>query len=423
MGAIMGSKNLKAVVVAGNAKSGVAEEAKISELTKQLRDAFSNNFFSVAYREYGTMLYTDMGMFLGDTPAKYFTKSVFPARQVTGQALREQFTVTNYACSGCPIGCGRTVKHFKKGLDEIDGPEYETAVGFGPLCMNSDLKSIVWANHLCNAAGIDTISASVSIAYALHLFEQGILSQKKAGMKLVWGDSNTIVKLVEMIINKEGIGKLLGEGTRRMAEALGANPDEAAHVKGLEMPMHDARAFTGEAISYATGPRGACHLKGDYYGVDLAGVYPEIGVFAGDRFSSQGKAEMAAKYQSFKDLFDSLLMCKFAPVTVTNVAEVLSGITGWKYSPDDILKAGDRSINLKRAISNKLGITRKDDKLPAICAEPLTEGTTAGKAPDMDVMLKEYYAFRQWDWATGKPKKEKLVELGLADVAKDLWGK
>jgi len=423
MGALMGSKNLKAVVAGGTARSTVADGDKISELAKTLRESISNNFMSVAYREYGTMLYIDMGMFMGDTPARYFTRSVFPARQVTGQALREQFTVVNYACAGCPIGCGRTVKNFKKGIGEIDGPEYETAIGFGPLCMNSDLKSIIWANHLCNAAGIDTISTSVSIAYAMYLYEQGILSEKKAGMKLKWGDAPTIIKLVEMIINKEGIGKLLSEGTRRMAEALGADPADAAHVKGLEMPMHDARAFSGEAISYATGPRGACHLKGDYYGVELGGAFPELGVFAGDRFQIEGKAKMAANFQSWKDLFDSLLMCKFAPVTVTNVAETLSGITGWKYAPEDIVKAGERSINIKRAISNKLGVTRKDDRLPAICTAPLDEGTTAGKSPDMDTLLKDYYAARQWDWETGKPKREKLLELGMADVANDLWGK
>jgi aldehyde:ferredoxin oxidoreductase len=186
--------------------------------------------------------------------------------------------------------------------------------------------------------------------------------------------------------------------------------------------MHDARAFTGEAISYATGPRGACHLKGDYYNVDLGGAFPEIGVSASDRMQVQGKAEMAAKFQSFKDLFDSMLMCKFAPLTVTTVSEALSGITGWSYSPQDILTAGDRSINLKRAINNKLGVTRQDDKLPVVCSQPLDEGSTAGKSPDMETLLKDYYTFRKWDWATGKPSREKLVELGLIKASKDLWG-
>jgi len=421
LGALMGSKNLKAVAATGRMKSDLANDEKITELAKQARDAISNSFMSVAYREYGTLLYMDLGMYLSDVPARYFTRSVFPAEKVTGQAFRQAYTMSNYACHGCPIGCGRVIRHFSKDLDEIDGPEYETAVAFGPLCMNYDLDSIAMANHLCNANGIDTISAGVSIAYAMYLYEKGILSEGRAGMKIRWGDSKTIVRLVEMIIKKEGIGELLGEGTRRMAQELGADPSEAAHVKGLEMPMHDARAFSGLAISYATGPRGACHLKGDYYNVELGNAVVELGIMPGDRLQSEGKAEPAAKYQNFKDLFDSLLLCKFAPLSVTQIADILSSITGWDYTPADINTAGERSINIKRAISNKLGASREDDRLPSVCTAALKEGSTADRVPDMDVLLREYYDFRKWDWGTGKPTKEKLVELGLEDAARDLW--
>jgi len=421
LGALMGSKNLKAIVAGGNLKPGLANEARIEELTKQARDAVSASLISQAYREYGTLLYVDMGMLLGDVPARYFTRSVFPARKATGQAFRQAYSMSNYACHGCPVACGRVIKHFRKDVDEIDGPEYETAAAFGPLCMNYDLDSIVWANHLCNANGIDTISAGVSVAFAMYLFDKGVLSEKRAGMKIRWGDGDTIVKLVEMIIKRQGIGELLGEGTRRMAEELGADPDEAAHVKGLEVPMHDARAFTGDAISYATGPRGACHLKGDYYNIDLGGAVLELGILPGDRFQSEGKAEPAAKFQNFKDTFDSLLLCKFAPLSATQVSEILTSVTGWDYTPADIGTAGERSLNLKRAINNKLGVTREDDKLPKVCIEALKEGSTADKSPDMDLLLKDYYDFRKWDWGTGKPTREKLVELGLDDAAGDLW--
>jgi len=421
LGALMGSKNLKAVAAAGSMKADLADAGKIAELTRLARDTISAGFMSIAYREYGTMLYMDLGMYLGDVPAGYFTKSVFPSKEITSQALRQAYTVTNYACHGCPIGCGRVVRHFRKDLDEVDGPEYETATTFGPLCMNYDLDSIVLANHLCNAHGIDTISAGVSIAYAMHLYEKGILTKDKAGMQIKWGDSKAIVKLVEMIIKKEGIGELLSQGTRRMAEELGADPDEAAHVKGLEMPMHDARAFTGMAVSYATGPRGACHLKGDYYNVDLGNPVAELGIASGDRLQSEGKAEPAAKFQNFKDMFDSLLLCKFAPLSLTQISDMLSSITGWTYTPEDINTAGERSVNIKRAISNKLGVTREDDRLPGPCIAALEEGSTAGTSPDMDILLREYYDFRKWDWNTGKPTKDKLVELGLEDAARDLW--
>ncbi|MBL7166479.1 MAG: aldehyde ferredoxin oxidoreductase family protein [Dehalococcoidales bacterium] len=421
LGALMGSKNLKAVAVSGKLRPDVASKDKLAELTRQARDTIAQNFMSVAFREYGTLMYMDLGMFLGDVPARYFGSSVFPAKNVTGEALRQAYTVGNYACHGCPIGCGRTLKHVSKDLDEIDGPEYETAVAFGPLCMNYDLESIVMANHLCNAYGIDTISAGVSIAYAMHLFEQGILSEDRAGMKIEWGDGKAIVRLVEMIVNRQGIGELLGKGTRSIAEELGADPSEAAHVKGLEMPLHDARAFTGMAISYATGPRGACHLKGDYYNVDLGGGVPELGIVAGDRLQSEAKAEMAARYQDFKDIFDSLLLCKFAPLTLTQIAEMLSNVTGWEYLPADLHTAAERSVNIKRAISNRLGITREDDRLPSINLVALKEGSTANKSPDMDLMLRDYYDYRKWDWDTGKPTREKLLELGLEDAARDLW--
>ena len=231
-----------------------------------------------------------------------------------------------------------------------------------------------------------------------------------------------MVKLVKMIVNQEGIGKILSQGTLRMAEEFGRDKGEAAQVKGLEVPMHDPRAFHGVAVSYATGPRGACHLKGDYYNIDLGAPVFELGIFPGERMSSEaGKAISAAKYQSLKDLYDSLTLCKYAPLSVTQLSNILSAITGWEHTPNDLLVAGDRSINLKRAIDIKLGLTREDDQLPRICLEPLTEGSTACLAPDMDRLLKEYYEYRQWDWETGKPRKEKLIELGMSQVADDLY--
>jgi aldehyde:ferredoxin oxidoreductase len=208
-----------------------------------------------------------------------------------------------------------------------------------------------------------------------------------------------------------------------MARELGRDEDEAAQVKGMEVPMHEGRAWHGLAISYATGPRGACHLKGDYYNVDIGGALPvmEYNIMQTDRMTSVGKAENAAKYQNLKDLFDALTLCKYARFSPTQLCQLLNALTGWEITPDDLLTIGERSINIKRAISNKLGLTRKEDKLPKICLEPLDEGSTAGSLPDMDLMLREYYEYRKWDWETGKPSKEKLIELGLVTEAEDLY--
>jgi aldehyde:ferredoxin oxidoreductase len=422
LGALMGSKNLKAVVAIGKKRAEPADRGKLTELSKEANNIIRANMLTLAYREYGTMMYTDMGMILGDVPAKYFTKNVFPVDKVTSQTIRQNYSMGNYACLGCPIGCGREIKNFRTGLPSVDGPEYETLVAFGPLCMNFDLDSIIYANHLCNANGLDTISAGVSIAYALYLAEQGVLNKKKAGVDLKWGDSKTVVKLLEMIINQKGIGKMLSEGTLRMARELGRDEGEAAQVKGMEMPMHEGRAFHGLAASYATGPRGACHLKGDYYGVDIGGGVPELGIGStGNRLSSVDTGERAAKFQSVKDIYDSLTLCKFSPVPITLIGQALGAVTGWEYTPNDLLTAGDRSMTIKRAISNKLGLKRKDDKLPKICLQAQKEGSTAGTAPDMNLLLKDYYQYRGWNWDTGRPTEKKLNELDLGWIADDLY--
>jgi aldehyde:ferredoxin oxidoreductase len=375
-----------------------------------------SNLLSKGFKEYGTLMWMDMGHVMGDVPVKYFQKNVFPAEKLTGLALRKNYVVENYACLGCPIGCGRTLREFKD-IGTVDGPEYETVGAFGPLCMNFDYDSIIQANHLCNVHGIDTISTGVSIAYAMYLYEKGVILKEDVGFEINWGDGDVIVKLVKMIVNQEGFGKIISLGTKGMAKHFGRDKNEAAQVKGLEMPMHEGRAFHGLAISYATGPRGACHLKGDYYNVDLASPVVEFGILPGDRLTSENKAESAAKYQSFKDLFDALTLCKFAPYTPTNICDILNAITGWSVSTDELLSIGNRSINIKRLISIKLGLTGEEDRLPDPCVKVLDEGSTAGLVPDMELLLKDYYNYRKWDIATGKPTKEALEELGLTDLA------
>jgi len=420
MGALMGAKNLKAVVASGNLRAEPAHKDKLTRLAKQAVSEINGNMVSVAFREYGTLMYMDMGMILGDVPVKYYTKSVFSAEKLTGQAFRQKYRVENYACQGCPIGCGRKLRDFEPGL-HVDGPEYETAVAFGPLCLNEDTDTIVRANHLCNRHGLDTLSTGVSIAYAMYLFEKGVLTREKTGMDIPWGDGETILRLVEMILTGEGIGRLLGKGTLAMARELGRDEGEAAQVKGLEIPMHEGRAFHGLAVSYATGPRGACHLKGDYYNVELGNMVPEYMILPGERMNSANKGEAAAKYQSLKDLYDALTLCKFSPLTIPMLCDLIAATTGWETGPEDFLAAGDRSVNLKRAIGNLLGVTREMDALPGHCLKPLDEGGAAGVVPDMDLMLKDYYACRGWDWETGKPTREKLLELGLDQVAARMY--
>ncbi len=427
MGALMGSKNLKALVVSGRQKTKIAYPASLTKVISQARDTIKSNAYTQAYKLYGTNFYMDLAMRLGDAPAKYFTKSVFPATKIHGPAFRDRYRMGNYACSGCPIGCGRIIKDFAPDaattIKQVDGPEYETVGAFGPLCMNFDLDAIVMANHLCNAHGMDTISAGVSIAFAMHLFERGILTKEKAGMEIRWGDADTILKLVNMMIDQEGIGKLLAKGVKQMAEELGVDPEEAAHVKGLEFPMHDPRAYQGAALAYAVGPRGACHLKGAFYSLDAPGneVGLSLGITFSDKNNPEQKGALTAKLLHFCEIYNSLTLCQFSPLPANLIAQALYDVTGREFKAMDLLTFGERSLNLKRAINNKLGVTRKDDHIPDIARKALAEGGTAGIEPDMELMLRDFYAVSDWDWDTGKPEKEKLKELGLEKVAADLY--
>ncbi|MGM0403322.1 MAG: aldehyde ferredoxin oxidoreductase family protein, partial [Thermodesulfobacteriota bacterium] len=425
MGALMGLKNLKALVVSGNQKAEIANPQQLKSLIDDARECISSHPNTNAYKLYGTNFYLDLGMRLGDAPAKYFTKSVFPAAKLHGPAFRTRYQMGNFACMGCPIGCGRVIKNPADDIKQVDGPEYETVAAFGPLCMNFDIDSVVRANHLCNRHGMDTISAGVAIAFAMYLFEKGVLTREKAGMDIVWGDGGTVLALVDLMIRQEGIGRLLSRGVKQMAAELGVDPEEAAHVKGLEIPMHDPRAYHGSALTYAVGPRGACHLKGSFYSLDAPGT--EVGLDVGITFSDKNdpaqKGALSAKVLWFCEVYNSLPLCQFSPMPAAMIAKALSLITGRTIQAMDLLAFGERSLNIKRAINNLLGVSREDDKLPAIARRPLQEGATAGIEPDMDRMLKEFYAVCQWDWETGKPSAARLNETGLGWVAKDLHGK
>lgn len=418
LGAVMGAKKLKAVAAVGSARAEIANEDMLKSLVDFHRLLMEASPFYHLLKEFGTYGYLDMAFEIGDAPTRYFTRALFPIEKISSALFKDKYMVRNYACYGCPVACGKIVEYNKRGVKEIDTPEYETMVAFGPLLEHYDLDAILYANHLCNVYGIDTISAGVSIAFAFYLYEKGVIKKKDAGMKLEWGNSETIIKLIGMIAKREGIGNILAEGTKGMAEHFKVNPEEAANVKGLEIPMHDPRAFFGQALSYATGNRGACHLRGDFYEVDLGvGAIPELNILQMDRFTLEGRVDAVVKYQDVREVYDSLILCKFSSATLTMVCDFLNAITGWDYTPESIRKTGERIFNIKRALNNKFGVTRQHDKLPKIAITPLEEGSTAGKTPNMEVLLKEYYKFRKWDWETGKPTKEKLEELGLGDIA------
>jgi len=418
LGAVMGSKKLKAIAVVGSKKVDVHCEEFIEysrELSKELAESISGR----TLRELGTASYFELGYELGDIPGKYFTSQDFDPSTLSGIKLNEVYAVSPKACYSCPIGCGRKVKRNDM---EIDGPEYETLASLGALNLIQDIDAVVLANHFCNDLGLDTISTGVTIAFLNYLIEKGIV--KKDQVNTNWGDGNALKEVIKMIAYREGFGDILAEGVKKIAEKLNVDSSIAAHVKGLEIPMHDPRAFFSVALSYSTSPRGACHLRADSYLVDL-GTFedPDFNITGGNGATLLGKAKMVIAMQNLREIFNSAILCIFSSFKSIQVAKLLSLATGWNITVKDLYIIGERIFNMKRAFNNICGISRKDDYLPEIVLEPYQTGPIQGLSPkdQFEQALKEYYENREWDWETGKPKKEKLEKLGLEDISKTLW--
>jgi len=422
LGAIMGKKKLKALTIKGtnlieyNDISSMRNIAKVAY--KNIKDAFSPQFYS----HYGTLSGMDIGLVYGDVPGYYFTHSEFAVENITGLALKEQYPVLSYACAGCTIGCGRTTIAQIDGKEvEVDGPEYETTAAFGPLCGIFDFKPIIKANHLCNLEALDTISCGVSISFLIYLVENKMAIDKISKHlsdidleEIRWGNEEVVIKLINKIINRDGIGNILAEGTKIMAEKFGVDPELAAHVKGLEHPLHDSRSFLGQGLSYMTCCIGANHCKGDYYLIEW-GFTNYRKIKKGDRFNINKRETSIINMQDIANIYDSAVICSVPKLNESILNQLLQASTGFSSLGKIKLlyKAGERASNLKRLISCKLGCSRKDDYLKKINSRALESGCTAGIDAHLEENLKNYYKIRGWDWETGWPTKEKLEELNI----------
>lgn len=422
LGAIMGKKKLKAIAIKGGQSIQYFDKEQLSNLGKTTRENVMIPFATNLFSHYGTLIYTDMGMVIGDVPANYFTKTEFIAEDLTGRALKEQYVVLKYACAGCPIGCGRrTLIEIDGNEVEVDGPEYETTAAFGPMCGILNFKPIIKANHKCNLEGVDTISSGVSISFLIYLVENGIAIKEIEKYldeirleEIRWGNDNVVLKLLDLIIERKGIGNILSEGVRMMAKKLDVDPDLAAHVKGLELPMHDPRAYLGQALSYMTSCTGANHNKGDFYNIDGdAASYAKIR--KKDRFTVNKREKAIIAYQDLTNIYDSAVICNFTHINDGALARLLKSCTGIQAfgSSGTLFKIGERASNLKRLISCKLGCNRANDYLPKIVSTALKTGGSAGIAVDLEENLKVYYEKRGWEWDTGFPSPEKLKELNI----------
>ncbi len=412
VGAVMGSKKLKAVAVRGTHGLTVAEpEAFRTACLDSMAKLQAGEITGTGLKAFGTAILVNIINESGLFPTRNSTQGQFDAaEQISGETIAEKILVRPRSCFACPIACGRVtaVKEGKyKGHGE--GPEYETIWALGADVGVSDLAAATKANYICNEMGMDTITAGATIACAMELFESGAITETEAGCKLNFGNADAVVDLVAKIGRRDGFGDVLAEGGARVAEKYG-RPEMFMGVKKLEFPAYDPRGAFGMGLQYATSNRGACHVRGFLISPEILGI-PE----KADPHSPDGKAALNIAFQDITAALDSAGVCLFVTfsIGVPELRTMLQTATGFDYDDDEFMQAGERIWNLERLFNQRAGFSKKDDTLPKRMLEvPMPSGPAEGKTVPLDQMRAEYYTLRGWD-AEGRPTGEKLAALGL----------
>jgi aldehyde:ferredoxin oxidoreductase len=402
-GAVMGSKNLKAIVVEGDQKMNVVDQDLFKfvmyEMTKRIK---ASPLTSQALPEFGTVIMVNVVNEIGALPTRNFRTGQFEgADRISGETLTETLLVKNQGCWACPISCTR-ITHTENG--EGEGPEYESTWAFGAECGIDNLPAITDANYLCNDLGLDTISTGVTIGCAMELADLGIIDSE-----LKFGRADLLQDVIKDIAYRRGLGNELAEGSYRFAENHGA-AEYSMSVKKMEFPAYDPRGMQGQGLLFATSNRGACHMRGNMLGPEVLGLPRLV-----DRFATQGKAGTVVVHQNSAAVVDSLVVCKFVNMAVAEefFARLLTAVSGVSYTGDDLMEAGERVYNLERMYNLREGFTQADDTLPRrLLEESMPAGPSAGWVVKLEPMLKEYYQFRGWD-KTGVPTPARLKKLGL----------
>jgi aldehyde:ferredoxin oxidoreductase len=417
LGAVMGSKNLKAIAVKGTGKVPVFDAAAYAPRRTEANRALKADPMTSVLYSLGSAGAADYFNYLGEQPKKYFSAGELnDADQISGASVAETILAGKSACHACVIACGRVVK-LEDG-QKRKGPEYETLVGFGPNLGITDPRIVTRLGELCDRYGVDTISMSGTIGLAFRLWELGVIGeQDTGGLDLSWGNAEAAEKCIHLAVKREGLGQYLALGAKGLAEHFGA-PDEAVQVNGLEVAYHDPRGASGMAIVYATSPRGACHNQSDYFLADIGQVDASLGMDYYDRHAGAEKAANVAKHQDFRTVNNALVLCMFANVPPETMLGLVNAACGYDFSLEDLLRSGERAWNLKRLINLKLGLTRANDNLPKPLLRAYAEGGAAGYVIPFEEMMSAYYAARGWDAESGAPLPEKLLELDLSWVAK-----
>ncbi len=410
VGAVMGSKGLKAIVVRGTGKLSPARPDETKEALTAIRQKIKDNeVTSKGLPTYGTSVLVNVINQSGIYPTNNFQEAYFAtADKTSGETLAEKYLVKNTACFGCPIGCGR---YSKVGDIEGEGPEYETIWSYGADCGVDDLEAIIKANNWCNEYGLDTISAGATIACAMELCQKGLIdSDEVDGPALEFGSGEAIVEWTRKMGACEGFGAKLALGSARLAEQYGA-PELSMSVKKLEMPAYDPRGVQGHGLQYATSNRGGCHVRGYMIAPEIIGLPEKL-----DPLSIEGKAAWVKIFQDLTAVIDSLGLCLFTSFALgaDDYRDMFNAIVGQDITTESLLQAGDRIWNLERMFNLKAGISPEQDKLPRrLLADPIPSGPCKGHVHRLPELLPEYYKERGWD-EKGLPTEKKLAQLDIA---------
>lgn len=413
VGAVMGSKNLKAITVRGTGKVPVYNpellKEVVSRVNKKIRE---NGVTGQGLPTYGTAVLVNIINENGVLPTNNFQYSQFEkAEDISGETLAEKYLVKKVGCYGCPIACGRWCK---VDGEELAGPEYETIWGYGSDCGVSDMKGIIKANELCNEMGLDTISASTTIAAAMELYQKGLIAEDDVnGVPLTWGNTEAIIEWTKRMGLREGFGDKLAEGSYRLGEMYGA-PEVSMSVKKQEIPAYDPRGIQGQGLAYATSNRGGCHVRAYLISPEILGLPEKL-----DRFSLEGKAAWVKIFQDLTAAIDSLGLCLFTSFAMgaEDYSDLYNAVCGTDYSAASLLEAGERIWNIEKLFNIDSGLSVADDTLPKrLLEDEIADGPSKGNTHSLAELLPEYYALRGWN-ENGIPTDEKLDQLGIIGEA------
>ena len=415
LGAVMGSKNLKAVAVRGSKKAAVADPEALKTAAKAAVEMIKSTPEIEGFTEFGTSGFVMLLHEMGILPTRNFQKSSFNnAMEISGETLTEKYLQKKKACFGCPVACGRGTKVTGSAYDgEGEGPEYETIAMLGSSLENGNLAAVTKANYLCNELGLDTISMGGTLACAMELYERGYLTKEDAGLELKFGDEDLVVKLVGMTGTREGFGDILADGGYRLAERYG-HPECFMGINKMEIPGYDPRGAKGMGIGYMTSPIGPSHCRGYTIPFEILQTAGQL-----DPIEERGKGMISKAVQDMTAAWDATGMCLFGTLGIgmKELLPMLMAVTGSGFAMMHFLMIGERIFNIQRLFNLKAGIKLEDERLPdRFYKEPLPDGPNTGAILDLEETMKDYCSLRGWD-ENRVPYYGKLKGLGLAEYA------